>query len=92
MRNHLNSDRDKVVEVLQPNEALGFMSVIDGFSRTSRARVREIAELSIVDARKFRLMGRRGAELCSLHHRRHGSPNPRHECGDLSRDLPWAFA
>jgi CRP-like cAMP-binding protein len=41
---------EKVVEVLQPKEALGFMSVIDGSSRTSRARVRETAELSIVDA------------------------------------------
>jgi CRP/FNR family cyclic AMP-dependent transcriptional regulator len=47
---------DKVVEVCGPNEALGFMSVIDGSSRTSTARVKETAELSIVDARKFRFM------------------------------------
>jgi hypothetical protein len=26
---------DKVVEVLQPNETLGFMSITDGSSRTS---------------------------------------------------------
>ena len=32
---------DKVVEVCGPNEALGFMSVIDGSSRTSTARVRK---------------------------------------------------
>jgi CRP/FNR family cyclic AMP-dependent transcriptional regulator len=47
---------DKVVEVCGPNEALGFMSMIDGSSRTSTARVKETAELSIVDARKFRFM------------------------------------
>ena len=47
---------DKVVEVCGPNEALGFMSVIDGSSRTSTARVREAAELSVIDARKFCFM------------------------------------
>ncbi|MBV8848004.1 MAG: cyclic nucleotide-binding domain-containing protein [Methylobacteriaceae bacterium] len=47
---------DKVVEHLGPNEALGFMSVIDGSSRTSTARVKEAAALSIIDARKFRFM------------------------------------
>jgi CRP-like cAMP-binding protein len=70
--------------MLQPNEALGFMSVTDGTSRTSTARVKETAELSIIDGRKFRFMGRRGAELCALHHGRHGSPNPRHERGELA--------
>jgi hypothetical protein len=62
----------------------GFMSVIDGSSRTSSARVRKAAELSIVDARKFRFMRRCCAELCPLHHGRHGSPNPRHERGELA--------
>jgi CRP-like cAMP-binding protein len=47
---------DKVVEHLGPNEALGFMSVIDGSSRTSTGRVKETAALSIIDARKFRFM------------------------------------
>ncbi len=47
---------DKVVEVCGPNEALGFMSVIDGSARTSTARVKESAELSIIDTRKFRFM------------------------------------
>jgi CRP/FNR family cyclic AMP-dependent transcriptional regulator len=47
---------DKVVGVCGPNEALGFMSVIDGASRTSTARVKETAELSIIDQRKFRFM------------------------------------
>ena len=47
---------DKVVELCGPNEALGFMSVIDGSSRTSTARVKETAELSVIDARKFRFM------------------------------------
>jgi CRP/FNR family transcriptional regulator, cyclic AMP receptor protein len=41
---------------LRAERALGFMSVIDGSSRTSTARVKETAELSIVDARKFRFM------------------------------------
>lgn len=47
---------DKVVELCGPNEAIGFMSVIDGSPRTSTARVKEAAELSIIDTRKFRFM------------------------------------
>ena len=47
---------DKVVDVCGPNEAIGFMSVIDTEPRTSTARVREDAELSIIDQRKFRFM------------------------------------
>ena len=47
---------DKVVEVCGPNEAIGFMSIIDGSTRTSTARVKETAELSIIDQRKFRFM------------------------------------
>jgi CRP-like cAMP-binding protein len=45
-----------VVELCGPNEALGFMSVIDGSFRTSTARVKETAELSVIDAHKFRFM------------------------------------
>ena len=47
---------DKVVSVCGPNEAIGFMSVIDGQPRTSTARVQDEAELSIIDQRKFRFM------------------------------------
>jgi CRP/FNR family cyclic AMP-dependent transcriptional regulator len=47
---------DVVVEVCGPNEALGFMSVIDQSPRSSTARVRETAQLSIIDQRKFRFM------------------------------------
>jgi CRP/FNR family transcriptional regulator, cyclic AMP receptor protein len=47
---------DKVVEVVGPNEAIGFMSMIDGSTRSSSACVREACELSLVDARTFRFM------------------------------------
>jgi CRP/FNR family transcriptional regulator, cyclic AMP receptor protein len=47
---------DKVVDVCEPNEALGFMSIVDGQPRTSTARVRDAAEVSIIDRRKFRFM------------------------------------
>lgn len=47
---------DKVVEVCGPNEAIGFMSMIDGAARSSTARVKEACELSLIDQRKFRFM------------------------------------
>ena len=47
---------DKVVEVCGPNEAIGFMSMIDDQPRSSTARVREACELSLIDARTFRFM------------------------------------
>jgi len=47
---------DKVIETLGPNEALGFMSMIDDLPRSSTARAREACELSLVDARTFRFM------------------------------------
>ncbi len=47
---------DKVVDVCGANEAMGFMSIIDGQQRTSTARVRESAEVTIIDKRKFRFM------------------------------------
>ena len=47
---------DKVVEVCGPNEAIGFMSMVDGAPRSSTARVKEACELSLIDARKFRFM------------------------------------
>jgi CRP-like cAMP-binding protein len=47
---------EKVVEVCGPNEAIGFMSMVDGAPRSSTARVKEACELSVIDQRKFRFM------------------------------------
>ena len=47
---------EKVVEVCGPNEAIGFMSMVDGAPRSSTARVKEACELSLLDQRKFRFM------------------------------------
>ena len=47
---------DKVIEECGPNEAIGFMSVIDSAPRSSTARVKEACELSLIDQRKFRFM------------------------------------
>jgi CRP/FNR family transcriptional regulator, cyclic AMP receptor protein len=47
---------NKVVERCGPNEAIGFMSMIDDSPRSSTAMVREDAELSVLDKRKFRFM------------------------------------
>jgi CRP-like cAMP-binding protein len=47
---------EKVVEVCGPNEAIGFMSMIDNAPRSSTARVKEDCELSVIDQRKFRFM------------------------------------
>jgi CRP/FNR family transcriptional regulator, cyclic AMP receptor protein len=47
---------DKVIEVCGPNEAIGFMSMIDDAPRSSTARVKEACELSLIDQRKFRFM------------------------------------
>jgi CRP/FNR family cyclic AMP-dependent transcriptional regulator len=47
---------DKVIETVGANEAIGFMSMIDGSARSSTARVREACELSVIDARMFRFM------------------------------------
>jgi CRP/FNR family transcriptional regulator, cyclic AMP receptor protein len=47
---------DKVIEVCGPNEAIGFMSMIDGAPRSSTARVKQACELSLIDQRKFRFM------------------------------------
>ena len=46
----------KVVDVCGANEAMGFLSVIDTAPRTSTARVKEAAEVSVIDQRKFRFM------------------------------------
>jgi CRP-like cAMP-binding protein len=47
---------DRVVDVCTVNEAMGFLSVIDRAPRTATARVREAAEVSVIDQRKFRFM------------------------------------
>ena len=47
---------DTVIETIGPNEALGFMSMIDDMPRFSTARAREACELSLIDARTFRFM------------------------------------
>ena len=47
---------DKVVDICGENEAIGFMSVVDGAPRTATARVKETAEVSIIDPRRFRFM------------------------------------
>lgn len=47
---------DRVVEVCGPNEAIGYMSMVDGAARASTARAREPAEVSVIDQRKFRFM------------------------------------
>ena len=47
---------DKVIEICGPNEAIGFMSMVDAAPRSSTARVKEACELSLIDQRKFRFM------------------------------------
>jgi CRP/FNR family cyclic AMP-dependent transcriptional regulator len=47
---------DRVIEVCSANEAIGFMSMVDGAPRSSTARVKEACELSVIDQRKFRFM------------------------------------
>jgi CRP/FNR family transcriptional regulator, cyclic AMP receptor protein len=47
---------DKVIQVCGPNEAIGFMSMVDGAPRSSTARVKEACELSVIDQRKFLFM------------------------------------
>lgn len=47
---------NRVIEICGPNEAIGFMSMIDNAPRSSTARVKEPVELSIIDQRNFRFM------------------------------------
>src|SRR5262245_13465788 len=47
---------DKAIEICGPNEAIGFMSMIDGAPRSSTARVNEACALTLSDQRKFRVM------------------------------------
>lgn len=46
----------KVADVCGPGDVLGFISMIDGGASTGTARVKETAELSILDERKFQFM------------------------------------
>ena len=47
---------DKIIETVGPNEAIGFMSMVDSAPRSSTARVKEACELSVIDGRTFRFM------------------------------------
>jgi CRP/FNR family transcriptional regulator, cyclic AMP receptor protein len=47
---------ETIVETCGANEAIGFMSMIDGAQRSSTARVREACEVSLIDQRRFRFM------------------------------------
>ena len=47
---------DKVIESVGTNEAIGFMSMVDGSPRSSTARVKDACELTVIDARAFRFM------------------------------------
>src|ERR1041385_8948194 len=47
---------DRVIEVVGPNEAIGFMSMIDTAPRSSTARGKDACERSVIDARTFRFM------------------------------------
>ena len=47
---------ENVVDVCGPNEAIGYMSMIDGATRSSTARAKEAVEVSIIDQNKFRFM------------------------------------
>jgi len=48
---------DKVIEICGPNEAIGFMSMIDGAPRSSTARVKEACALYIMGAMARRIRG-----------------------------------
>jgi CRP-like cAMP-binding protein len=47
---------DKVADTCGPGDVMGFMLLIDGGPNTASARVKETAELSIIDERKFHFM------------------------------------
>ena len=47
---------DVVADICGPNDAFGFMSLIDGGPLTATARVKETAVVSVIDERKFRFM------------------------------------
>src|SRR5262249_49753453 len=56
---------DKVIEVCGPNEAIGFMSMVDGAPRSSTARQGGLRALRDRSA-QIPLYDRRGAELRAL--------------------------
>ena len=47
---------DKVADVCGPGDVLAFISMIDGGASTGTARVKDAAELSILDEPKFQFM------------------------------------
>jgi hypothetical protein len=66
---------DKVIESCGPNEAIGFMSMVDGAPRSSTLSDRST---------QVSLHGRRGAELRPLHHGSDGAADPRYEPRDVN--------
>jgi len=48
--------RDKVLETIGAGNALGIVSLLDDQPRTTTARAREAASLSVIDRKKFRYM------------------------------------
>ena len=75
---------DKVIEVCGANEAIGFMSMIDGAAeKLDRARQGGVRALPDRSA-QVPLHGRRGAELRALRHGRDGAAHPRHGPGDVT--------
>jgi len=50
------SAKRKVIETIGEGEALGILSLLDGYPRTITARAIEPCELALLDAKKFRFM------------------------------------
>ena len=82
---------DTVVETCGPNEAIGFMSMVDGAARSSTARVKETCELSLIDQRKFRFMVDEVPNFALYIMGRDGAAHPRHESGDVTIHV-WHIA
>lgn len=73
---------DKVIEVVGPNEAIGFMSMIDDHPRSS-TRAGEGNLRAFSDRRPhISIHGRRSAEFRALYHECAGAPYPRYGRGD----------
>lgn len=50
------SSGGRVIEVIQPGDGLGILSLIDGKPRSADAVASEDSQLALIDARKFRFM------------------------------------
>jgi hypothetical protein len=69
---------DTVIEMCGPNEAIGFMSVIDCARRAARRPASGDGRAFDHRPAQVPLHDRRGAELRQLHHGRHGPAHPWH--------------